>query len=135
MSYLLSQAHTELTDPNSPYFLGRPSIAQEINAYMRGVPYGSFGSYSYGAQGKRNMYIGQPNTDRFESISKIKNSNTQETLFKTVVGGTAAILGALFLRKIPGVAPAVKYTFKGIGNAIKYIGLGIWNTLKWLVKK
>ena len=132
MSSLSSEmAKQEIMNPNSLYFAGGPSVMDEINGYMKGIPYGS----SYSALTKRNMYIGQPVMDKFESLANARVSRQTENIFKTIVGGTAALFAALALRKIPGVSTIVKGTFSGIGNIFKYTGIGIGKSIAWLFKK
>ncbi|MCR4880533.1 MAG: hypothetical protein K6A44_01085 [bacterium] len=122
-------AKQEIMNPNSPYYAGRPTILDEINGYMNGVSYGG----RYSGLTRRNMYIGQPVTDKFESLANAKFSRKSENIFKLIVGGTAALLGALALRKVPGVKPAVNL----VGQGFKYLGIAIGKTfqLGWKIIK
>ena len=113
-SLAMSMAQQELNDPNSQYYLGQPSILEQINNYMNGV------NPSYGARGltKRNMYIGQPVQDKFESAANIARGRKQEDIFSYIVTGTATVLGLLVLRKVPLVNKIPKL----LGSVLKFTG-------------
>ena len=122
MSLSSQMAQQELSNPNSMYYLGRPSVIDEIRGYMSGTSYGRWGSFS----GKRNMYIGQPQEDTFETLSKAKDSRRNENIFKL----SMVALGLLVARKIPGAGKLGK----GLGSCAIGILKAPFKLLGWLVK-
>ena len=124
-----SMAENELRNPNSPYYMAGPTVMDEIRGYMNGVSYGS--RYSYPV--RRNMYIGQPVQDKFESLAKATYGRKSENIFKATVAGATTILIALAARKIPGVKPAVKYTGQALGFCGKVLAFPfklLWKAIK-----
>ena len=124
-----SMAESELANPNSLYYIGGPTVMDEIRNYMNGVSYGSRRAYPV----ERNMYIGQPIEDKYESLSKATNSRKSENIFKATVVGVSTILLALAARKIPGVKPAAKLVGQGLGFCGKLIAWPfklLWKAIK-----
>lgn len=124
-----SMAESELNNPNSLYYTGRPTVMDEINGYMNGISYGA--RYPYA--GKRNMYIGQPVQDKFVSLAQAEYSRKTENIFKATVAGATALVIALAARKIPGVKPAAKFVGKSLGFCGKVIAYPfklLWKAIK-----
>ena len=130
-SLAFTMAQKELNDPNSQYYLGNPSINEQIDNYMRGVPYSQVPKF--GIKGSRTLYAGQPQQDEFAMLANARKSRKIEDGFKAFLGVSAAVLGALILRKVPVVSKIPKLALallKGAWNVIAALGKGIYNLLK-----
>ena len=130
-SLAFTMAQKELNDPNSPYYLGNPSIQEQIDNYMRGVPYSQIPKF--GIKGNRTLYTGQPQQDEFTMLANARKSRKIEDGVKAFLGVSAAILGALVLRKVPVVnkIPKLALTLlKGAWNVVAALGKGIYKLLK-----
>ena len=126
-----SMAENELSNPNSMYYVGGPTVMDEIRNYMGGGSYGL--RYPNYMNYKRNMYIGQPVVDQYESLAKTKFSRQSENLFKAVAAGGTALIVGLAARKIPGVKPLVKFGGKLLGLAWAAVKLPfklLWKAIK-----
>ena len=124
-----SMAESELANPNSLYYMGGPTVMDEIRNYMNGVSYGSRRAYPV----KRNMYIGQPVQDQYESLAKTTFSRKSENLFKAAVAGAAILIVGLAGRKIPGVKPAAKLLGQGLalcGKVLAWPFKLLWKAIK-----
>ena len=119
-SWAERQTIAEINNPNSPYYIGGPSIHQQIQNVLNSGNYKTnyFGSSARGI-------LAQPNAD----CVQFKNKNSERKKIKDIIGlvgaATTAVIAFLLLRKIPGsgkalssVGKALTLPFKGL----KYIG-------------
>jgi len=130
-SLAFKMAQQELNDPNSQYYLGNPTVGEQIQSFMRGVPYSQVPKF--GVKGSRTLYTGQPNQDEFEMFANARKARKQEDGFKAFLVGAAAVVGALVLRKVPVINKVPKIAWnlvKGTGNIIAAVGKWIYKLLK-----
>lgn len=101
MDGVFSRANAELNDPNSPYYLGRPSSISQIDSYLRG--------------GYRTNYFG-PNASRYLSsldhdafmLQKSRDRRNNENLLTFLGIGVAAITAWCLRGKIPFIGKFLK---------------------------
>ena len=125
MSWAEDAALKELNNPNSPYFLGTPSVGNQINDYLNGR--GTYYTNYFGANKAR--YLAPRTADSFEVMNSVKKRNDFNNLWAKIGLGTAGVIGLLIARKIPGLSlifplfgQILSGTGKLIGGAIGLIG-------------
>ena len=115
------QTIAEINNPNSPYYIGGPSIQQQIQNVLNSGNYKTnyFGSSARGI-------LAQPNADCVQFKNKISERKKIKDIIELAGVATTAVIGFLLLRKIPGfgkafsslVGKALTLPFEGL----KYIG-------------
>ena len=100
-------ARYELNDPNSVYYLGRPSVYEELQNYLHG--YGGRGTNYFGRNARN--YISRTERDCFIH-NKIMNDIEKKNKFEAWAVGIGAValagLAYVFRGKIPLIGKFLK---------------------------
>lgn len=101
MSYY-SGLNDDLTNPNSPYYLGAPSSLEQINNYLHGTHYGYNNNPYYNTNflGKvNNRFITPLRADQVEIQGRIAERRRKEGLSIGVAAAIAGVASLLIFRK------------------------------------
>lgn len=101
MDGVFSRANAELNDPNSPYYLGRPSSIEQINSYLRG----EYRTNYFGPSASR--YLSSLDRDAF-MLQKAKDRENNERILTFFGVGIAAITAWCLRGKIPFIGKFLK---------------------------
>jgi len=136
-SWAESQAQLELHNPTSPYFIGQPTVPDQIRQYLNGtckVNCAGYYNTNYFGSGKKSI-LARPTTDSVEIMGKVKQRNKFNSMMSLLGTGIAATVGFFLLRKIPGSGKVAKMAFDTTKFAVKTPFVGIWKFLRWLPKR
>ena len=135
-SFGLNQAEKELNDPTSPYYLGKPTVPEQIRGFLNGTGRcnmaGYYNTNYFGADAPR--YLAQPKADILEINRNARKSHDINFFWKTLGVSTASLITILLLRKIPFSGQILNIA----GSGLKLLGKGIGYMFKgigWLFKK
>ena len=136
-SWTIKAAEQELNNPMSPYYIGKPTVPEQIRGFLNGTgrvdTVGRYNTNYFGPNKK--FFLAQPSVDTVQIHNKIRQRKDFNYLVGRVALGTAAVVSLLLLRKIPGVGKLFTTTLGAIGSGIGSTLRGVGKALLWLVKK
>jgi len=127
-SWAARQAIADMNNPNSIYYIGGPSISEQIQNVING---GGYKTNYFGSAAKGILV--QPNSDCVQFTNKAVERKRFKEKISMIGTCAAALLGVLIFRKIPGSGTVLSVAGKALTlpfKGIKYLGKAI----AWLCK-